>query len=56
MYLPPQKFDNRAIIVSETEMQYWRDLSVDLMSEESDDPNNSNSCHGYQNVSRNSVM
>ena len=29
-------------MVRETEMRYWQDLSIDFMSEESDDPSDSN--------------
>ena len=38
-----QKYDNRAIVVREGEMKYWQQLSIDFMSEESDDPADSNS-------------
>ena len=38
-----QKYDNRAVVVREAEMKYWQELSVDFMSLESDDPDDSNS-------------
>lgn len=33
----PQKFENRALVVSQTEEPRWKELSIDFMSEESDD-------------------
>ena len=32
-----QKYDNRALMVSQTEQSRWKHLSVEYMSEESDD-------------------
>lgn len=37
-----QKFDNRSVVVRESEMQYWKDLTIDFMFEESDDPADGN--------------
>lgn len=37
-----QKFENRAIVVKQSEMKYWEKLCIDDMSEESDDPNDPN--------------
>ena len=34
-----QKFDNRQCVVRENERQYWEPLSLDFMTEESDDDN-----------------
>ena len=33
------KFENRAIVVKQSEMKYWEKLCIDDMSEESDDTN-----------------
>lgn len=41
-YFSPQKFDNRAVVVRPTEMKYWKHISIDEMSEESDDPEDPN--------------
>ena len=37
-----QKFENRGIVVKQSEMKYWEKLCIDDMSEESDDPNDPN--------------
>ena len=37
-----QKFENRAIVVKQSEMKYWEKLRIDDMSEESDDPDDPN--------------
>lgn len=37
-----QKFDNRAVVVRPNEMKYWEKLTIDEMSEESDDPGDPN--------------
>jgi len=37
-----QKYENRAIVVKPSEMKYWDKLTIDDMSEESDDPNDPN--------------
>ncbi len=37
-----QKLDNRAVVVTESEMKYWEKLSTNDMSEESDDPKDPN--------------
>lgn len=37
-----QKFENRAVVVKESEIKYWKDLSLEYMSEESDDPGDLN--------------
>ncbi len=36
-----QKFDNRKCVVRENEVQYWEPLSLDFMTEESDDDSDS---------------
>ena len=33
-------FDNRALVVPPSEMSHWKQLSIDFMSEESDDGHN----------------
>ena len=38
-----QKFENRSMVVQPSEMKYWRSLTIDEMSEESDDPEDCNS-------------
>ena len=37
-----QKFDRRSVVVLESEKKYWKELSVEFMSDESDDENDSN--------------
>ena len=37
-----QKFDNRKSVVRETEAQYWEVLTLDYMTEESDDESDPN--------------
>lgn len=37
-----QKFDNRSVVVLEGEMKYWKQLTIDYMSEEFDDAETSN--------------
>lgn len=37
-----QKFDRRSVVVMESEKKYWKELSVEFMSDESDDDNDSN--------------
>ena len=40
--IPFQKFDNRAVVVLEGELKHWKQLNVNYMTEESDDPEDSN--------------
>lgn len=37
-----QKYENQAVVVRPGEMRYWEALTVDDMSEESDDPEDPN--------------
>ena len=37
-----QKFDNRALVVLPNEMNHWKHISVDFMTEESDDSDDPN--------------
>ena len=37
-----QKFDNRALVVMESEIKYWSQLTVDFMTEESDNDDDGN--------------
>lgn len=37
LFYSPQKFDNRKCMVRESEQQYWDPLTLDYMTEESDD-------------------
>ena len=37
-----QKFDRHSVVVLESEKKYWKELSVEFMSDESDDEQDSN--------------
>ena len=37
-----QKYDKRAMVVQEAEVKHWKQLGVDFMTEESDDPTDPN--------------
>ena len=37
-----QNYDNRAMVVQEAEVKHWKQLGVDYMTEESDDPTDPN--------------
>ena len=43
-----QKFDNRALVVLDSEKKYWEKLSVDFMTEESDDNDDTNALIVHQ--------
>lgn len=43
-----QKFENRALVVKETEMKYWNELTVEFMIEESDDDADTNTLVVHQ--------
>lgn len=37
-----QKYDNRSMMVQEAEVKHWKQLGIDNMTEESDDPTDPN--------------